>query len=259
MNERKEATCGSIHRMWRSVKRVVHQIFVVGLYEMTEEVFWIMLIYFFVSCAGSLPSFYGTDYFGEVVYGGSPDPSSYLYSQYQRGVHMGALGFALSGVVQILTSVALPCAVRWVSFKRFWIATQATSALVLLLLVLSVFQSLAASMAFVAILGVGTSAAGIIPFAMVGMLDYTHEKAGLMIALLNSAQVIAQAVAIFSSGLIVSATNNVSSGMAVGGGFGLVSLFITVVYLKEPCPKPLDLDLDIREDQDQEDLKPISH
>ena len=148
---------------------------------------------------------------------------------------MGALGFAISGVVQILTSAGLPYITNYFGFKPVWILTQASTTLVLLMLILTIFQSLVVSLIFVAILGIGTSAAGVIPFAMVGMIESTKEKAGLMIALLNSAQVVAQTVAIFSSGLIVSLTNDVASGIAIGGGYGLVSLFVTTVYLKTRC------------------------
>lgn len=223
-------------KAWRGTTRIAHQIFVVGLAHMDETTFWIVFIYFLVNCAASPALFFGTDYFGSVIYHGIADAQkgSPGYMDYQEGVRMGSLGMGLAGVINIITSVVLPRLLTYIGYRVTWAVSEALIAIAFILVVLPACQTVAISMAIIATLGITNGTAAVLPFSMVGQLDSTKDKSGLMIAILNSAQVIAQLVSNFVSSGTATLTDNDAAGIATGSGWALIAFFVTVFYLKVP-------------------------
>eukprot|EP01091_Cochliopodium_minus_P005543 TRINITY_DN15452_c0_g1_i2.p1 TRINITY_DN15452_c0_g1~~TRINITY_DN15452_c0_g1_i2.p1 ORF type:complete len:210 (-),score=40.76 TRINITY_DN15452_c0_g1_i2:95-724(-) len=89
-----------------------------GIRYMKSPVIKIMFAYYFTSMAATPIMYFFTDFVGEDVYHGNPDPKSPTYLQYEKGVRVGSLGLAISNLVQLFYSVFLPTIHRKIGIKQ---------------------------------------------------------------------------------------------------------------------------------------------
>eukprot|EP01114_Cavostelium_apophysatum_P000664 TRINITY_DN10607_c0_g1_i1.p1 TRINITY_DN10607_c0_g1~~TRINITY_DN10607_c0_g1_i1.p1 ORF type:complete len:484 (+),score=88.05 TRINITY_DN10607_c0_g1_i1:45-1496(+) len=205
-----------------------------GVRKINRTTFFILLAFFFTSAAGSPFLFYFTDFMGKDVYKGDPeaDPNSDAYKLYDKGVRMGSLGTALSNVISIIFSIAIPYLMDRIGTKpTYWIG-HGVVVISGCLPLIKQLRDVPLMMILASMQGFLNACSNIIPYALMARAVSAHDV-GMYVGFLSIVQVAGQMTANLIAGAVMSRINY-AAGMAVGSAFAFIGIFAILFMIIPP-------------------------
>jgi solute carrier family 45 protein 1/2/4 len=199
------------------------------LFKMSPAMRRVCLVQFFSWFGWFTFLIYGTDWVGEKIFNGNPNPRHPAYKLYQEGVRWGSFGLAGFAFVSLLFSPLVPTLTNRFGSKPIFFLGNCVLSLALFL-PLGVHNQYVA-LVVLALFGIPWSVAMTIPFAIVANIAPEEEK-GIYMGILNIFVVIPQ-LCMSAVGALLSLIfkGNVVAALTAGGIAAFISAILTLILI----------------------------